>query len=268
MKKISASPEQKRFRNEAEKYANYLETPEGRLRIDLAFANLQDLLPRATASLCALDVGGGTGALAVRLARLGFHVTLLDPSAPMLDFARRSAYEAEFAERIALRQGDAAEMSNLFPAGSFDVVICHNVLEFVDDPGAVLGDISRVMRGPSATLSVLVRSQTGEVLKAALQTGDLAAAEIGLTAEWGQESLYEGKVRLFTVESLKTILKEASLTLAAERGVRVLADYVPPQVSRSAQYEQIFALERKLGKRWEFAAVARYIQCLARRGGP
>ena len=67
-----------RFRTGAAKYAAYLDTPEGRLRLDLAFANLQDFLPHATRSLYALDIGGGTGATAVRLARLGVHVTLLD----------------------------------------------------------------------------------------------------------------------------------------------------------------------------------------------
>ncbi|MGC2321935.1 MAG: hypothetical protein WA463_04815, partial [Terriglobales bacterium] len=58
------------------------------------------------------------------------------------------------------------------------------------------------------------------------------------------------------------------LELIAERGVRVLADYLPPQVSRSTEYERILELERKLGSRPEFAAVARYLQCLARRSQP
>jgi methylase of polypeptide subunit release factors len=65
------------------------------LRLDLAFANLQDFLLQAPRSLLALDLGCGTGAIAVRLARLGLHVTLLDASLPMLDFAKRAAREAE-----------------------------------------------------------------------------------------------------------------------------------------------------------------------------
>jgi hypothetical protein len=48
----------------------------------------------------------------------------------------------------------------------------------------------------------------------------------------------------------------------------VLADYLPPKVSRNDSYETIFELERKLGMRNEFAAVARYTQCIARRTGP
>jgi hypothetical protein len=40
-----------RFQTGAPKYAAYLETPEGRLRLDLAFANLQDFLPQAPGPL-------------------------------------------------------------------------------------------------------------------------------------------------------------------------------------------------------------------------
>jgi hypothetical protein len=68
---------------------------------------------------------------------------------------------------------------------------------------------------------------------------------------------------LFTSEALEAILNDASLTISARRGVRVVADYLPAQIPRSEDYERIFALERKLGNRREFFGVARYMQCLA-----
>jgi S-adenosylmethionine-dependent methyltransferase len=268
MKEMTANDDFELFRTGAAKYAAYLGTPEGRLRLDLAFANLQEFLPQATGSLHALDVGCGTGAIAVRLARLGLHVTLLDASVPMLDFAICAAREAGVTERIALKHGDAAQFANLFHAESFDVILCHNILEYVDDPCAVLRSAARALRDPSSIISVLVRNQVGEVLKAAIQHGDLAAAEQNLTAEWGHESLYGGRVRLFTAESLQAMLLESSLAVSAERGVRVLSDYLPPKVSRNDEYERIFELERKLSMRPEFAAVARYTHCLAHRAGP
>jgi S-adenosylmethionine-dependent methyltransferase len=254
-----------RFQRDAEKYAAYLETPEGRLRLDLAFANLQEFLParQANNSLSALDLGCGTGAAAVRLAQLGFRVTLLDSSPAMLDIAERAALDAGVSDKMALEHGDAAQSASLFQSGSFDLILCHNLLEYVDDPGAVLRGVARVMRGSSAMLSVLVRNQAGEVLKAALQTGDLAAANDSLTAEWGQESLYGGKVRLFSLDKLRNMLQATSFRIIAERGVRVIADYLPAQISRSAEYERIFALERTLGSRAEFAAAARYTHALA-----
>jgi len=267
---MTAKPDSDRFQSGADKYAAYLETPEGRLRCGLAFANLQDflVLPQSRRSLRGLDLGCGTGATAVRLARLGIHMTLLDSSSAMLDIAKRAAREAGVDGRIALNHGDAAQVANLFPAGSFDVVLCHNTLEYVDDPVAVLRGAARAMRDSSAILSVIVRNQAGEVLKAAIQAGDLAAAEQNLTAQWGHESLYGGKVRLFTAESLQAMLMEASLAVTAKRGLRVVSDYLPPRVSLSAEYDRIFELELKLGRRPEFAAVAHYTQCLARCAGP
>ncbi len=258
-----------RFQNGASKYAVYLDTPEGRLRSDLAFANLQDFLVLMDRkSLRALDLGSGPGVTAICLARLGIHVTMLDSSPAMLELAQRAALEAGVTSKVVLQQGDAAQAADLFPPRSFDLILCHNILEYCDDATAVLRSAVRVLRNSSGILSVLVRNQAGEVLKAAIQTGDLAAAEKGLTAEWGQESLYGGRVRLFTPDSLRATLKEASLASIAERGVRVLADYLPPQVSRGADYERIFQLERKLGNRPEYAAVSRYAHWLARCEGP
>ena len=263
---MTAKTESERFESGAEKYAAYLETPEGRLRSELAFANLQDFIctSRSKGSLYALDVGCGTGATAVRLARLGMHVRLLDSSPQMLDIAKRAAQEAGVTDKVVLQNADAAQLANLFDAASFDVVLCHNVLEYIDDPIAVLRGAARALRGSSAILSVLVRNRAGEVFKAAIQTGDLAVAENNLTAEWGQESLYGGRVRLFASQSLQALLKAASLAVLAERGVRVLADYLPSRISRSGEYERILELERKLGSRPEYASVARYTQCLAR----
>ena len=97
---VPAQRNEERFQSGAQEYAAYLKTPEGRLRTDLALANLQDFLPPVTQpSLSALDVGCGTGATAVRLAQLGIHVTLLDSSPAMLDIAKRVAGKQELRTR-------------------------------------------------------------------------------------------------------------------------------------------------------------------------
>jgi SAM-dependent methyltransferase len=242
--KITAKTDTERFQTGANRYARYLETPEGRLRSDLAFANLRDFIPTQSKDvLCALDIGSGTGGTAVRVAQLGVQVTLLDSSEEMLGIAKHAAQQA-------------------------GVILCHNLLEYVDDPGSILRAGARALRDSSSIFSVLVRNQAGEVLKAAILAGDLSASEKSLTEECGKESLFGGRVKLFTSDSLRPMLKVGSLEVIAERGVRVVADYLPPSVSRNAEYDRIFGLERELGSRPEFAAVARYIQYLARRANP
>ncbi len=267
---MSADTGRGRFQSGAGDYAAYLETPEGRLRSDLAFANLEEFLrlPKPPRFLCALDIGSGAGTIAVRLAEQGVHVTLLDSSPAMLDIADRAARQAGVGGRIVLKQGDAAQAGDLFGWGSVDVIVCHNLLEYVNDPAAVMHGAARLMRGSSAILSVLVRNRAGEVFKAAIQKGDLAAAEQSLNAEWGRESLLGGTVRLFTPDSLRAMLQRAPLAVIAERGIRIVSDYLPVTVSRTKEYQRILELERKLGGRPEFAAVARYTQYLIRYTGP
>jgi hypothetical protein len=64
------------------------------------------------------------------------------------------------------------------------------------------------------------------------------------------------------------MMAAASLEGTVERGVRVISDYLPATVHRNNEYERIFELERKLGKRPEFVSVARYTQCMAQRVAP
>jgi S-adenosylmethionine-dependent methyltransferase len=264
--KIGAQPGRERFQNGAHDYAAYLETPQGRLRTDLAFANLQEFLPKPAPQrvLRALDIGSGAGTVAIRLAQLGIHVTMLDSSPAMLELSNHGAREGGVAANIVLKQGDAAQVADLFRDESFDLILCHNVLEFLDDPGVVLYAAAQLMRDATATLSVLVRNRAGEVFKSAIQAGDLAAAENCLSAEWGTEALFGSPVRLFTPDSLRAALQDAPLMVIAERGIRVVSDYLPATISPDGEYARILELEHKLGSRPEFAAVARYTQYLIR----
>jgi hypothetical protein len=68
-------------------------------------------------------------------------------------------------------------------------------------------------------------------------------------------------------ESRRCSLKRSEMA----RSLRTFETWLsqgPPRVSLSAEYDRIFELELKLGRRPEFAAIARYTQCLARCAGP
>lgn len=86
-----------------------------------------------------LDVATGTGLVAAELLRRGFRVTGLDQTAEMLDVARQ-------------RLGPSAELvhasaeSMPFPDASFDHLTVTYLLRYVDDPGATLAELARVVR--------------------------------------------------------------------------------------------------------------------------
>jgi S-adenosylmethionine-dependent methyltransferase len=251
---------------DAAKYAAYLKAPPGRLRSELAWENLRRCLPRDASKRRALDVGGGTGFASLCLAEMGFEVVLLDSSEEMLGIAKRQAEADDMVAHVSLRHAEAGQLAELFAGDSFDVVVCHNLLEYVEDPSRTLCDIAQVMR-KDGVASVLVRNRAGEVLRAAIKSGDWALATANLSAETVVDSLFGEHVRVFSPADVHGMLSRTGLEVIAECGVRVFSDYVAREEMTGDLYRQVFELELALGARPEFAAIARYTQMMARRSG-
>jgi len=94
-----------------------------------------------------LDVATGTGLVAAELIRRGFEVTGVDQSAEMLDVARR-----RFGDKVELVE--AAADSLPFANDTFDHLTFTYLLRYVDDPGATLAELSRVVRAGGTVASL------------------------------------------------------------------------------------------------------------------
>lgn len=249
---------------DADKYSSYLKTPAGRLRGELAWENLRGFLPPNARQRRVLDLGGGTGFMSVRLAKMGFQVVLLDSSEAMLEIARKEAEASGTAEGISFRHADANQLQEFFEPESLDVVLCHNLLEYLADPPTIVSKIAHVLR-KKAVVTVLVRNRAGEVLKAAIRSGDWELAKANLSAETVVDSLYGKPVRVFGPKDVTEMLRGAGMHVEAQYGVRVFSDYVDQKgLTSEASYGQLLELELLLGTQPNFAAVARYTQVIAR----
>jgi SAM-dependent methyltransferase len=165
-----------------------------------------------------VDVGGGTGGLAVPFAALGHNVTVVDPSPDALAAAQRRAAEA--GARLIAVQGEAASLDSVVGTKAADLVICHNVLEYVDSPADAMTAIAAVLR-PSATVSVLASNAVAAVLHQAL-AGRFAEARQLLGAD-GRA----GAPRRFTLIELTALLEGAGLRPGQAHGLRIFSGLVP-----------------------------------------
>jgi S-adenosylmethionine-dependent methyltransferase len=182
-----------------------------------------------------VDVGGGTGGLAVPFAALGHSVTVVDPSPDALAAAQRRAAEA--GARLASVQGDAASLDSLVGPDAADLIICHNVLEYVEEPAGAMSAIACVLR-PAGTVSVLASNAVAAVLRRAL-AGRFAEARALLADSRA------GDPRRFTLPELVTLIEQAGLHAGEAHGLRVFGGLVPGALldGDAAATEALRALE-------------------------
>ncbi len=89
------------------------------------------LAPAAKKTARLLEIGGGNGFLARRLAKMGFDVVSIDPQ------PRQPSY-------FPVQIGDCTRLE--FETGSFDVIFSSNVLEHVEDIPAALAQMKRLLK--------------------------------------------------------------------------------------------------------------------------
>lgn len=222
-----------------------------------------ELAAQGAGALNIIDVGGGTGGFAVPLAQAGHVVTVVDPSPDALAALLRRAADAGVRDRVRGLQGDADSLAYA-ELGEADLVLCHSVLEVVDDPGAVVAALSRLLRdGGSA--SVLVANRAAAVLSRAI-AGQFRVARDLLTDAAARVAARDSLLRRFDAGSASGLLSEAGLTVEQVHGVRVVADLVPG-VLADADPDALVSFELAASVLAPYRDVATQLHFLARKHG-
>lgn len=234
-------------------------TGRGSTRTAVVWSALESVLGHDP--LDVLDIGGGTGGLAVRIGGLGHRVTVVDPSPDALAALDRRAREHDVA--VTGRQGDLSSLLDVVGPDSADLVLCHGVLEVVDDPATALATLARVVR-PGGVLSLLVAQRYAAVVARAM-AGHFQQALAMLDPTTGAPQGRAG--RRYTHDELATLVGDAGLTVDAVHGIRVFTDLVPGSLLdlEPGATTALVELEQAVATRPEYLPLATQLHLLAHR---
>ena len=147
-------------------------TREGPDAREVAFETIAALRPRRV-----LEVGGGPGELAERIAReLGAEVSFVDISPRMVQLARERGLDAEVGDVQTLR----------FPDGSFDCAVAAWMLYHVPDLDTGISELVRVLEGGGSLVAVTNGEEHLRELRELLPGGPL---QMTFSRENGEEVL-------------------------------------------------------------------------------
>src|SRR5262249_48209195 len=174
----------------------------------------------------------------------------------------RRAAEAGVADRVSAVQGDADCLADLVPPGTVDLVLCHSLLEVVDDPVKVVDSLAATLR-PGGAASVVVASRAAAGLPRGIG-GHLAAASVLVVSPEGRGDHRDRLRRRYDAEGATALLRAAGLTVEQIHGVRIVADLVPGIVAES-EPEALQAFELALAGVSPYRDIATQLHLLARK---
>lgn len=205
---------------------------------------LQDSLGAGPFAL--LDVGTGTGLLAVLAALLGHRVTGIDFTAAMLEHARQRAVHANV--RVEWREADATTLP--FADSSFDAVVSRHVLWTMTDPRRAFREWIRVVR-PGGRIVWFDGLEPGTFRHAVRQRAAKIIRRLQRAPDHASDHSYPPEaIAALPLHALRTT--EPVAALLRELGVTDVSFRFLPEVAR-AEREGQSLVERLAGSKPRYA---------------
>jgi SAM-dependent methyltransferase len=227
----------------------------GRVRTHVIDCHLREHLPTPPARL--VDVGGGAGHQALPLARAGYEVTIVDPSAAMLQRAQALVAQEspEIIRRMQLVEATAEQSPEVLGRGLFAGVLCHGVIMYVDDPRpfvAALADLAQ----PGAVISLVAKNIDTLAVRPALE-GDWTTALAAFDADRQVNGLGVD-TRADSLEGLTRMLADVGIERVAWYGVRLFTDgWTHDAHPRVDSESTVLAVELEASRRDPYRSMSR-----------
>lgn len=238
---------------------NIYGTTKGQIRLRVLERDLAEWLSERPQPLRILDAGGGFGPVSQRLAADGHQVVLCDLSAEMLDEARAQVADKGLSERFDFIHGPIQSLT-VGDLGQFDLILCHAVLEWVEDQAGLLATLNALL-APGGTLSLMYYNRDG-LLYHSLVKGNFDYVHANLVRKRRQKLTPGWPCRPAEVDGW---LQQLGFVITGRSGVRVFHDYMSNVHGPFPTEEDIIEMELAHSRTAPFMHLGRYMHVLARK---
>lgn len=216
----------------------------------LSTSQLKNELP-----LSILDIGGGQGQIAIELAKMGHHVTLIDISDEMVEIAKQNVADAGLTQRFSFVHCALQDLS--VDSHAFDIVLCHAVFEWLDKPLDTFNLFKKWLK-PNGVLSLMFFN---------LEAKRFANTIYGNFEYLDNNLAVKKRVKLSPNNPLQQqqvidASREHGFTLLGKTGVRCVYDYMRDISMWEKRFDDILKQELILSKQEPYASLGRYIHLL------
>lgn len=242
---------------------NIYGTTKGRIREAILWQDIETILMQFNNDqpLRILDAGGGQGKLACKLAKLGHDVTICDISAQMLAVAKLHAQ----AENVKLHYINAAIQDLASQISQpFDIVLCHAVLEWVQEPQVLLTSLKKLLKS-SGFLSLMFYNLHGLIFR----TATLGNFNY-LSADSFKSGINKRKKKTLSPnyprkpDDVYLWLNDLDFYLIQKTGIRVFHDFLVDKTQQQTQFNELLELEKTFCRQEPYLQLARYIHVIAK----
>jgi S-adenosylmethionine-dependent methyltransferase len=250
------------FDNNIEQWRKEQTYPWQKLKYRQTAENLAKHLPKG--QLRILDAGGGNGFDSLPFALQGHQVDLVDYSAAMLDDARKRIMEAGVEALVRLHHAELHEIDQLFLSATFDLVLCHNVLQYVNDVPALLRRLLATLK-PGGLVSLISLNRFSRVYMAAFLRQDLTEALQQIDARTAHAVVFDTPLTNYSAQELCTMVADCQCRVEQDYGLLCITGYWGDNERKHdlAIYAQLEQLELALSDKHPYKLLASYYQVIA-----
>lgn len=235
--------------NHIQNYLNTINTPWGKLFYLLIWHPLESVTGKNV-----LDFGSGFGITSNFLAKTN-RVTAIEPNEEMI---RNSICTNPYRQIT----GGIEQMKRLSPQ-TYDVILCHNVFEYVDDKKKYLKEFQCLLK-PDGLLSIVKHNKAGKIMQKAVAEYQIQEA-IQLLNGKNSESEAFGSIKEYDNQELENDSDQA-FSIKKTYGIRTFYALQRNEWKNDDNWiQQMYQLECRVEKIPEFRSIAFFHHLLCKK---